>query len=213
MSSLSSNKFITPQASKLIQNCMKASNIGPNAVQAQQNASSVTPMFAVVAVGPTQYKVSQGDTIATPLFRATIGSKICLKKVLLVGGAKFTAIGRPLLENVRVICDVEENKMMRATPHVSRPRGRRLVFWKDMPAYCSILRVRSIEYEPVVVGELDKYNGNLIDPNNSVAGEALNTSTMNYENMPVENLDEFQSEAAEFFKQFAPSKTQQQPRK
>ena len=129
----------------------------------------------------------------------------------MLGGAKFTAIGRPLLENARVVCDVEENKVMRIAPHVARPRGRRLVFWKDTPNYCSVLRVRSIDYDPVVVGEIDKYNGNLIDPSSSgVVSEELTTSTMNYDTMPVENMDDFQAEAAEFFKQFAPSKTQHQ---
>jgi ribosomal protein L21 len=210
--------FLPAQTQKLIQNCLKANNIGPNAVQREQQHSSTK--FAVVMMGPVQYKVTQGDVFAVDRIHATIGSKIALKKVMLVGGAKFTAIGRPFLEGVRVICDVEESKSMRNVPFVTRPRGMRLVRWWDNNSYATILRVRDIQFEPVVVAELDKYRGNLLsdeETKRKVVSEDLDQpidlTSVHYENMPMHTRDEFQTESAEFFEHFVPSRLQQQQQK
>lgn len=203
---------LAPSTAKLVQKCLSANNIGPNALQ--QSTAGTAQKFAVVMCGSNEYKVSPGDVFAVQRIRATIGSSVALKKVMLVGGAKFTAIGRPFLENVRVICDVEENKVSRNVPFVTRPKGRSLVRWWNTPNYVSILRVREITYDPEIVGELDKYQGNLIrnDGEKSGAGvvsESLNIATMNYDTLPSEARDEFQSESAEFFKQFVPSRVQE----
>jgi large subunit ribosomal protein L21 len=211
------SKQISPQTQKLIQNCLKANNIGPNAVHREATGLKESTKFAVLMMGPVQYKVTQGDVFAVGRIHATIGSKIAIKKVMIVGGAKFTAIGRPFLEGVRVICDVEENKSMRNVPFVTRPRGMSIVRWWDSNSFSTILRVREIQYEPVVVGELDKYQGNLIDPTVSQRplvsedlDKPIDLTSVHYENMPMNVRDEFQSETAEFFEHFVPSRVQQQ---
>ncbi|KEG10026.1 large subunit ribosomal protein L21 [Trypanosoma grayi] len=117
------------------------------------------PRFAVVYCGNHQYKVAVGDVIAVQRLRAEIGSRIALKKVLMVGGQRFTAVGRPLLENVRVTADVEEQKRMRNVVSFFATPGRRRVRWVDAPHAATILRIREIHYAPQVVGELDKYAG------------------------------------------------------
>lgn len=117
------------------------------------------PKFAVVYCGNHQYKVTPGDVIAVQRLRAPIGSQIALKKVLMVGGPRFTAIGRPLLENVRVTADVEEQKRMRNVVSLFTTAGRRRMRWVDANHAATILRIREVIYEPTVVGELDKYDG------------------------------------------------------
>ncbi|KAG8342989.1 putative Ribosomal prokaryotic L21 protein [Trypanosoma vivax] len=115
--------------------------------------------FVVVYCGNHQYKVSVGDVIAVQRLRAEIGSRISLKKVLMVGGPRFTAIGRPFLHGVRVTADVEEQKRMRNVVSLFATPGRRRVRWVDAPHAATIIRIREIFYSPHVVGELDKYNG------------------------------------------------------
>lgn len=213
------SKQLPAQTQKLIQNCLKSNNIGPNAVH-RETGSKESAKFAVLMMGPVQYKVTQGDVFAVDRIHATIGSKIAIKKVMIVGGAKFTAIGRPFLEGVRVICDVEENKAMRNVPFVTRPRGMSIVRWWDSNSFATILRVREILFEPVVVGELDKYQGNLIDPTvadlqqrplvSEDLDKPIDLTSVHYENMPMNNRDEFQTETAEFFEHFVPSRVQQQ---
>ncbi|RNF25823.1 large subunit ribosomal protein L21 [Trypanosoma conorhini] len=117
------------------------------------------PKFAVVYCGNLQYKVSVGDVIAVQRLRAEIGSRIALKKVLMVGGPRFTAVGRPLLTDVRVTADVEEQKRMRNVVSLFATPGRRQTRWVDAPHAATILRIREIQYEPRVAGELDKYSG------------------------------------------------------
>ncbi|KAG5483184.1 hypothetical protein CUR178_04762 [Leishmania enriettii] len=121
------------------------------------------PKFAVVYCGNHQYKVSPGDVIAVQRLRAPIGSQIALKKVLMVGGPRFTAIGRPLLEHVRVTADVEEQKRMRNVVSLFSTPGRRRLRWVDAQHAATILRIREVVYEPTVLGELDKYSGVLME--------------------------------------------------
>lgn len=122
------------------------------------------PKFAVVACGNMQYKVSVGDVIAVQRLRAEIGSRIALKKVHMVGGERFTAIGRPLLENVRILADVEEQKRMRSVVSYYASPGRRQARLVEQQHPATVLRIREIEYTPTVVGEVDKYDGVLQDP-------------------------------------------------
>lgn len=113
--------------------------------------------FAIIFCGNHQYKVSPGDVIAVQRLRAEIGSRIRLQKVLMVGGPRFTAVGRPLLEGVVVTADVEEQKRMRNVVSLFATPGRRRVRWVDAAHAATILRIRSITYQPQVLGELNKY--------------------------------------------------------
>lgn len=54
--------------------------------------------FAVVMVGGSQFKVTTEDVIVVRNhFYPTIGDKIRLEKVLLVGGKDFTVFGKPIV--------------------------------------------------------------------------------------------------------------------
>uniref|UniRef100_A0A7S1Q7G7 Large ribosomal subunit protein bL21m n=1 Tax=Neobodo designis TaxID=312471 RepID=A0A7S1Q7G7_NEODS len=135
-----------------------ASALSPSAAKA---ASAIAgPMFAVVWINNIQYRVSAGDVIMVKRVRAEIGSSIALKKVSMVGGQKFTAIGRPLLDHARITCTVEEHNEARPLVHMVNTYQRR-IDWKPHQQTYSVLRVMGVEYEPQVVAALDKYTGDL----------------------------------------------------
>ena len=126
------------------------------------------PKFAIVWVTNLQYHVTEGDVIMVQRLRAEIGSGIALKKVCMVGGSNFTAIGRPLLERARVVCDVEEQSHGSAKIYVNKPIGRRITDIKTTYHPLTVLRVRRIEYDPEVIAEVDKYRGDLLETGSSV---------------------------------------------
>lgn len=120
------------------------------------------PLFAVILCGNMQYKVACNDVIAVQRLRAEIGQHIALKKILVVGGEQFTAIGRPFLEHCRVVADVEEQKQMQDVISLFAPKGRRLLRWVDHRHCATILRIRKIEYAPEIIAEVNKYDGKLV---------------------------------------------------
>ena len=68
-----------------------------------------SPVFAVVEVGGTQYKVTPDDLIVTEkLDGVDVNDKIKLQRVLMLGSAAETVIGRPYIPDASVIAVVEE---------------------------------------------------------------------------------------------------------
>ena len=64
--------------------------------------------FAVVEVGPTQFKVAVDDMIVTERLRgADVNQTVALNRVLMLGTQDETRIGRPLVPDARVIAAVE----------------------------------------------------------------------------------------------------------
>lgn len=118
--------------------------------------------FAVVYCTNLQYKVSPGDIIAVQRLHAEIGSTIALKKVAMVGGARFTAIGRPFLSNCRVVAEVEEHKRMKTHLYFKPHKGRHSTTARDCLHPATILRISSVIYDPPVVGALCKDTGILL---------------------------------------------------
>lgn len=64
--------------------------------------------FAVVEMGPTQFRVSQGDMIVTEKLRGVdVNDKISLNRVLMLGSPDETIIGRPFIPEASVVAAVE----------------------------------------------------------------------------------------------------------
>jgi large subunit ribosomal protein L21 len=133
------------------------------------------PLFATIMLNTFQYKVCEGDVIMTHRMRADMGEQILAKRVVMVGGPKFTAIGRPFLENCSVTLEVEEHKRMREMIHLTAPQRWRLFFWKPNEPPATVLRVLKIHYEPVVVGRLHKGEGRLMT-DEEIAAETPNAA-------------------------------------
>ena len=68
-------------------------------------------MHAIVQVGSSQYKVSEGDTIETDLLDGEKGKSITLDKVLLYTDGKEVQVGQPYLKNIKVTAKVLGNTL------------------------------------------------------------------------------------------------------
>lgn len=65
--------------------------------------------FAVVLLKGLQYKVTKDDRVMVEkLEEFQVGQQISLDEVLLVGTKEYTAVGRPNVENARVLATIEE---------------------------------------------------------------------------------------------------------
>jgi len=59
-------------------------------------------MYAIIQVGSSQYKVSQGDTIETQILTGKEGENVDLERVLLIADDSSVKIGQPFLKDARV---------------------------------------------------------------------------------------------------------------
>ena len=64
-------------------------------------------MYAIIATGGKQYKVSDGDVIYVEKLDANAGDDVTFDQVLAVGGDKLT-IGSPLVESASVTGKVQD---------------------------------------------------------------------------------------------------------
>lgn len=77
-------------------------------------------MYAVVATGGKQYRVSPGDRIEVEKLAGEIGQAIALDHVLMVGGeGQAVAIGTPRLDDVWVEAQI-----------VAQKRGKKIIVFK-----------------------------------------------------------------------------------
>ncbi|KAJ9470719.1 50S ribosomal protein L21 [Diplonema papillatum] len=108
------------------------------------------PKFAVIRLQETQHRIVEGDRVQTSEpFWADIGESVKLKKVLMIGGEQFTAIGRPLLANAWVTATVEEH--FRSKLQYQFKKRANTVWggrWVDISMPSSILRIGKIHFEP-----------------------------------------------------------------
>lgn len=64
-------------------------------------------MYAVIATGGKQYKVSEGDIVRVEKLEGEVGSKVEIKDVLMIGG-DTPKIGTPLVEKAKVAGEIVE---------------------------------------------------------------------------------------------------------
>ncbi len=104
-------------------------------------------MYAIIQTGGKQYKVSPGSEIKVEKIDAEPGSLITLDKVLAVSTDDGLEIGRPYLENRKVIARVirhgKEKKIIvfkfKRRKNYKRKKGHRQLY--------SIIRIENIEQE------------------------------------------------------------------
>ncbi|XP_052102990.1 39S ribosomal protein L21, mitochondrial-like [Mytilus californianus] len=110
-------------------------------------------LFAVIHVQGKQRKVTTEDLVVLRgHFYPSIGDKIRLEKVLLVGGKDFTLVGRPILSRKQV--KVEATVLEKTLSHFIvqfdyRPRRKRKRFNLRRENY-TVLLINSIEVNPVL---------------------------------------------------------------
>jgi large subunit ribosomal protein L21 len=65
-------------------------------------------MYAVVAAGGKQYKVSEGDILRVEKIAGDVGESVALDRVLMVADGQDVTIGMPVIENAVVNASIVE---------------------------------------------------------------------------------------------------------
>ena len=76
-------------------------------------------MYAVIATGGKQYRVSPGDSIEVERLPYEVGEQIELEQVLLIAGKSGAQVGRPMVEDAKVKATVTR-----------QARGRKVIVFK-----------------------------------------------------------------------------------
>ena len=63
-------------------------------------------MYAVIQIGPSQYKVSEGDTIEINPISSEEGKSITLNEVLMYVDGSDVRVGQPFLKDIQVTAKV-----------------------------------------------------------------------------------------------------------
>src|SRR3989338_6602477 len=66
-------------------------------------------MYAVVQIGGSQYKISEGDVIRTNRLKDDEGSQIILNQVLVFANDSEVRVGQPFLSDVKVTAKVQNH--------------------------------------------------------------------------------------------------------
>jgi len=66
-------------------------------------------MYAIIATGGKQYKVSENDIIDVELLKTEAGEKVTFGEVLAVGEGTDLKVGAPLVEGAKVEAEVVDN--------------------------------------------------------------------------------------------------------
>ena len=65
-------------------------------------------MYAIIATGGKQYKVSEGEKVLVEKLEGAANSKMTLNEVLMIGGNGALKIGAPLLTGAKVEAEILE---------------------------------------------------------------------------------------------------------
>ena len=66
-------------------------------------------MYAIIATGGKQYKVSEGDLLRVEALPIEIGDTVELDKVLMLSGEGGVTVGKPYLEGAKVTAKVNDH--------------------------------------------------------------------------------------------------------
>ncbi|KAI6240077.1 39S ribosomal protein L21, mitochondrial [Aphelenchoides fujianensis] len=117
---------------------------------AEQVVDKSRRLFAVIAFNGRQFKVNEGDIIHiehnVPL---QVSDRIKLEKVLAVGGADFTLLGRPLLnpEMVSVKATVIEKTTTSPEPAYTKVAGKKIEKLDWLSRELTVLRINQIHVD------------------------------------------------------------------
>ncbi len=64
-------------------------------------------MYAVIATGGKQYKVSEGDRLRVEKLQGNLGETVVFDRILMMGGEGETKVGMPMIEGATVEAEIE----------------------------------------------------------------------------------------------------------
>ena len=76
-------------------------------------------MYAVIQTGGKQYKVKAGEELSVEKLDGKVGDEVHLDKVLLISKEDKVIVGRPVLENAKVVAKITK-----------QARGPKIVVYK-----------------------------------------------------------------------------------
>ncbi|MEI8054775.1 MAG: 50S ribosomal protein L21 [bacterium] len=93
-------------------------------------------MYAIIATGGKQYKVTAGEALQIEKLKAEVGTEVEFDKVLMLVDGEKIEIGAPYLEGVKVVGEVAEQGRgekihiikFRRRKHYMRHQGHRQSF-------------------------------------------------------------------------------------
>ena len=65
-------------------------------------------MYAIVQTGGKQYKVAPGDLVEVERLEGNVGDKVELNQVLLVQNQDTLLVGKPVVEQAKVLAEVSQ---------------------------------------------------------------------------------------------------------
>lgn len=95
-----------------------------------------------------QHKVCKDDLIIVDDISLNPGDNLIIDKVLLIGTPAFTAVGRPFVENAKVLCRVEENTLTDKVIIFKKKRRQGYQRNKGHRQQVSMIRVNKVIYDP-----------------------------------------------------------------
>lgn len=89
--------------------------------------------YAIIKIGPFQYKVEEGVEYTVPKFEAEEGKKLTITEVLAIGEEKGITIGKPFVDKAKVELEIKAqakgekvvNQVYKAKSRYRRKRGHR----------------------------------------------------------------------------------------
>jgi len=123
-------------------------------VHQQVSDSKQGRLFAVVHIAGKQFKVTDGDVIIIEgYWPPTVGDKISLDKVLMLGASDFTLIGRPLIQSgiASVQATVIEKMLSHTKTNFKKKRRKQYMRINFYRIQQTMLRINHVK----LVGELN----------------------------------------------------------
>lgn len=66
--------------------------------------------YAIVRTGGKQYRVAAGDRLVVEKLEGDLGDTVELSEVLMAAGGSEFMVGEPLLENAKVVAEIEDQR-------------------------------------------------------------------------------------------------------
>ncbi|CAK84845.1 unnamed protein product (macronuclear) [Paramecium tetraurelia] len=104
--------------------------------------------FAVCKIGNSQYKVVKDDQIITEFMEGLdINTTIELDQVLMVGAKDYTVLGRPFVENAKVLATVEQQTLSEKELIYKKKRRKRYQKSQGHRQKITILRINEVVHD------------------------------------------------------------------
>lgn len=114
-------------------------------------------IFAVIAAGGTQHKVTGDDVLYINRIGGDINEQVAFDEVLLVGAYDWTVFGRPLIRTASVLATIEEQSLTGKVMVTKFKKRKRYTRRKGHRQPVTRLRIEEIRFEFPKAEEITRY--------------------------------------------------------